>query len=308
MLLLRARWCQRATCPTPAPWTPAASKSRSAPPPAAPAALSAALSTFKDGKPAHDAQTGAQCPFGLLAHLTPAPAFSLNPCRCRPTRRRRRNPRNLPARDSRPRSAAGLGRHLPGLTRTDRAALSPRALSNRPTRGFPCVPSSCPRRPAARARYAAAPAAAVRGRPHDPGRLRPEALKLNGMDLSGMPTGDFQLRDTEDRERRLADYRGQAVLLFFGFTQCPDVCPTAHARHRDQATAGRRRRQAARAVHHRGPGARHPEILKAYTQAFDPNSSACAATPSRPAPPPSPSRSSTRRSPRALPTPWTTPR
>jgi hypothetical protein len=45
----------------------------------APAALSAALSTFKDGKPAHDAQTGAQCPFGLLAHLTPAPAFSLNP-------------------------------------------------------------------------------------------------------------------------------------------------------------------------------------------------------------------------------------
>ena len=42
----------------------------------APAALSAALSTLKDGKPAHDAQTGAQCPFGLLAHLTPAPAFS----------------------------------------------------------------------------------------------------------------------------------------------------------------------------------------------------------------------------------------
>ena len=45
-----------------------------------------------------------------------------------------------------------------------------------------------------------------------------------------MPTGDFQLRDTEDRERRLADYRGQAVLLFFGFTQCPDVCPTALTR------------------------------------------------------------------------------
>ena len=45
-----------------------------------------------------------------------------------------------------------------------------------------------------------------------------------------MPTGDFQLRDTEDRERRLADYRGQAVLLFFGFTQCPDVRPTALTR------------------------------------------------------------------------------
>ena len=88
---------------------------------------------------------------------------------------------------------------------------------------------SCPRRPARHARrYAAAPAAAVRGRPHDLAACG--EAKLNGMDLSGMPTGDFQLRDTEDRERRLADYRGQAVLLFFGFTQCPDVCPTALTR------------------------------------------------------------------------------
>ncbi len=45
----------------------------------APAALSAALIALKDDKPAHGAQTGAQCPFGLLAHLTPAPAFSLTP-------------------------------------------------------------------------------------------------------------------------------------------------------------------------------------------------------------------------------------
>ena len=133
--------------------------------------------------------------------------------------------------------------------------------------------------------------------------------KLNGMDLSGMPTGDFQLRDTEDRERRLADYRGQAVLLFFGFTQCPDVCPTALTRATEikrllGADAGKLRVLFITV----DPERDTPEILKAYTQAFDRNSSACAATPSRPAPPPSPSRSSTRRSPRALPTPWTTPR
>lgn len=45
----------------------------------APPALSATLTALKDGKPAHEAQTGAQCPFGLLAQLTPAPAFSLDP-------------------------------------------------------------------------------------------------------------------------------------------------------------------------------------------------------------------------------------
>ena len=193
----------------------------------APAALSAALSTLKDGKPAHDAQTGAQCPFGLLAHLTPAPAFSLNPLSLPADT----TPTAQPAQPPLPATVAhgpplGSRAPPPGLTRTDRAALSPRALSNRPTRGFPCVPHPVRAdRRGTRARYAAAPAAAVRGRPHDPGRLRPGSPKLNGMDLSGMPTGDFQLRDTEDRERRLADYRGQAVLLFFGFTQCPDVCP-----------------------------------------------------------------------------------
>ena len=89
---------------------------------------------------------------------------------------------------------------------------------------------SCPRRPAARApdtrrRRLLLSAAGLMTWP--PAARKP---KLNGMDLSGMPTGDFQLRDTEDRERRLADYRGQAVLLFFGFTQCPDVCPTALTR------------------------------------------------------------------------------
>ena len=58
----------------------------------------------------------------------------------------------------------------------------------------------------------------------------PDAPKLNGMDLSSMPAGDFQLQDTEGRQRRLADYRGKTVMLFFGFTQCPDICPTALTR------------------------------------------------------------------------------
>uniref|UniRef100_A0A8B9V730 Synthesis of cytochrome C oxidase 2 n=1 Tax=Anas zonorhyncha TaxID=75864 RepID=A0A8B9V730_9AVES len=37
--------------------------------------------------------------------------------------------------------------------------------------------------------------------------------------------GDFQLLDHTGRPRRKADFRGQWVLLYFGFTHCPDVCP-----------------------------------------------------------------------------------
>ncbi|KAM9292494.1 protein SCO2 homolog, mitochondrial [Morus bassanus] len=37
--------------------------------------------------------------------------------------------------------------------------------------------------------------------------------------------GDFQLLDQFGQRRRKADFRGQWVLLYFGFTHCPDVCP-----------------------------------------------------------------------------------
>ncbi len=37
---------------------------------------------------------------------------------------------------------------------------------------------------------------------------------------------DFELTDHHGKTRRLADYRDKVVVMFFGFTQCPDVCPT----------------------------------------------------------------------------------
>jgi protein SCO1/2 len=39
----------------------------------------------------------------------------------------------------------------------------------------------------------------------------------------------FELTDHTGRRRTLVDFRGKVVLLFFGFTNCPDVCPTAMA-------------------------------------------------------------------------------
>ncbi|HWR87332.1 MAG TPA: SCO family protein, partial [Acidiferrobacterales bacterium] len=40
---------------------------------------------------------------------------------------------------------------------------------------------------------------------------------------------DFALTDHTGKPRVLADFRGKAVAIFFGFTQCPDVCPTTMA-------------------------------------------------------------------------------
>ena len=44
--------------------------------------------------------------------------------------------------------------------------------------------------------------------------------------------GDFSLPSTLGREVSLGDYHGELVLLNFGFTNCPDVCPTVLARMR----------------------------------------------------------------------------
>ncbi len=37
---------------------------------------------------------------------------------------------------------------------------------------------------------------------------------------------DFSLLDPDGNVRTLADFKGKAVVMFFGYTQCPDICPT----------------------------------------------------------------------------------
>jgi protein SCO1/2 len=53
---------------------------------------------------------------------------------------------------------------------------------------------------------------------------------FRGIDITGADYArDFRLTDHNGQERTLADFRGKVVVVFFGFTQCPDVCPTAMA-------------------------------------------------------------------------------
>jgi protein SCO1 len=54
--------------------------------------------------------------------------------------------------------------------------------------------------------------------------------KFNSTDITGVDYGKtLELADTSGRVRHLEDFRGKAVVLFFGFTHCPDVCPTTLA-------------------------------------------------------------------------------
>ena len=54
--------------------------------------------------------------------------------------------------------------------------------------------------------------------------------QFNAIDLTGADYAkDFHLPDTDGRMRSLADFKGKVVAVFFGYTQCPDVCPTTMA-------------------------------------------------------------------------------
>jgi len=55
-----------------------------------------------------------------------------------------------------------------------------------------------------------------------------EALKFNNVDITGSKSfgKDFSLIDHHGKQRQLADFKGKLVVMFFGYTQCPDVCPT----------------------------------------------------------------------------------
>ena len=51
--------------------------------------------------------------------------------------------------------------------------------------------------------------------------------EFRGVDISEVDYArDIQLPDHNGQQRSLKDFKGKVVVVFFGFTQCPDVCPT----------------------------------------------------------------------------------
>ncbi|WP_293778192.1 SCO family protein [uncultured Oxalicibacterium sp.] len=58
-------------------------------------------------------------------------------------------------------------------------------------------------------------------------KATPPAAKFSNTDVTGLAYGKgFELLDHTGQKRTLADFKGKAVVVFFGFMHCPDVCPT----------------------------------------------------------------------------------
>ena len=52
-------------------------------------------------------------------------------------------------------------------------------------------------------------------------------LQFKGIDITGAEYArELNLTDADGQRRSLADFKGKVTVVFFGFTQCPDVCPT----------------------------------------------------------------------------------
>ncbi|WP_206954650.1 SCO family protein [Trinickia acidisoli] len=97
---------------------------------------------------------------------------------------------------------------------------------------------------------------------------------FQNLDLTGNTQfgADFSLPDTDGKIHTIADYKGKAVVLFFGYTHCPDVCPTTMA-------------ELAQAMQQLGPEAKRvqvlfvtvdpardtPQVLSQYVHAFNPS-------------------------------------
>lgn len=100
----------------------------------------------------------------------------------------------------------------------------------------------------------------------------PRKATFHGIDITGAGFGrHFELADPQGRQRSLTDFKGKVVLLFFGFTQCPDVCPTSLSRSADVLRLlgddGRKVQVIFVTV---DPERDTPGLLQAYTTAFHP--------------------------------------
>lgn len=106
---------------------------------------------------------------------------------------------------------------------------------------------------------------------------------FSAVDVSGANYAkDFSLTDHHGQSRRMVDFTGKVVVLFFGYAQCPDVCPTTMlelAEVKKQLGEQGDKLQALFVT--LDPERDTPEVLKAYMGNFDPSFLALYTTPDK---------------------------
>ena len=97
--------------------------------------------------------------------------------------------------------------------------------------------------------------------------------EFKNIDITGSTAfgKDFSLIDPDGRVRTLADFKGKVVVMFFGYTQCPDICPTTLTEMQQVMTLlGSQSDKVQVLFVTVDPERDTAEILKQYVPAFDP--------------------------------------
>jgi protein SCO1/2 len=96
---------------------------------------------------------------------------------------------------------------------------------------------------------------------------------FSSIDITGADYGkNFALSDQNGHVRHLADFAGKVVVVFFGYTQCPDVCPTTLAELAEvKKLLGKDGDRLQALFVTVDPQRDTPELLKAYMANFDPS-------------------------------------
>lgn len=107
------------------------------------------------------------------------------------------------------------------------------------------------------------------------------AASFRGVDITGAEYArTLSLQDPDGKTRTLADFKGKVTVVFFGYTQCPDVCPTTMAElaqvKKSLGADGERLQGVFVTV---DPDRDTAELLKAYMGSFDPSFVALRGTP-----------------------------
>jgi len=101
----------------------------------------------------------------------------------------------------------------------------------------------------------------------------PSKPAFNSVDITGASYArDFALTDAAGKKRTLAEFRGKLVVVFFGFAQCPDVCPTTladYAQVKNRLGADGDKLQVIFITV--DPARDSPQVLAAYVPNFDPS-------------------------------------
>ena len=105
------------------------------------------------------------------------------------------------------------------------------------------------------------------------GACSPPPPPFNASEVSGIAYGkNIGIADTSGKIRRVEDFKGQITLVFFGFTRCPDVCPSTLMRLRQVRDAlGPDADKLQVLLVSVDPERDTPDRLEAYVKNFDPS-------------------------------------